>query len=135
MLVTVLVAILDPDEDSAWWGVIGLLVLVTPLIGIAATVMRWLERRRTRRRLNAIKDAIDQVSESATAEELETSVRDKVKETPRLQAEDVDALVHQQVRSYLIHESEQLKEVEAYIRLFPPELPRGAKRMLNPPAC
>ena len=35
------------------------------------------------------------------------------------------------MRSYLIHESEQLKEVEAYIRLFPPELPRSAKRMLN----
>ena len=41
----------------------------SPFIGIAATVMRWVERRRTRRRLNVIKDAIDQVSESAPAEE------------------------------------------------------------------
>ena len=129
LLFVVVVGVLP--EDSDWPVVPFVLVLVSPFIGIAATAMRWVERRRTRRRLNAINDAIDQVSESASAEELETSVRDKVKETPTLRAEDVDALVHQQVRSYLIHESEQLKEVEAYIRLFPPELPRGAKRMLN----
>ena len=131
VLLFVVVATGVLPEDSDWPVVPFVLVLVSPFIGIAATAMRWVERRRTRRRLNAINDAIDQVSESASAEELETSVRDKVKETPTLRAQDVDALVHQQVRSYLIHESEQLKEVEAYIRLFPPELPRGAKRMLN----
>ena len=130
LLFVLVTAVLPADSD--WPCVPFVLVLVSPFIGIAATVMRRVERRRTRRRLNVIKDAIDQVSESAPAEEeLESSVRDKVNETPTLRAEDVDALVHQQVRSYLIHESEQLKEVEAYIRLFPPELPRGAKRMLN----
>ena len=133
VLVFVVAAIVLPEEAVSEGLAFLLLlpVLVTPVIGISSSIMRWLERRRARRRLNAIKEAIDQVSEGASAEELETSVRDKVKETPTLGAKDVDALVHQQVRSYLIHESEHLKEVEAYIRLFPPELPRGAKRMLN----
>jgi hypothetical protein len=125
------VAVMVLPEESDWAVLIVLLVFVTPFIGIAATVMRWLERRRTRRRLDAIKDAIDDVAERASAQELEASVREKVGHTRGRRADEVDVLVHQQVRSYLIHESEQLKEVEAYIRLFPPELPRGAKRMLN----
>ena len=130
VLLTALAAALV-DEDSWVMGIIGLLILTTPVLGILASVLRLVDRMRTRRRLAAIKTAIDEVADGAAAEDLEDSVREKVGNTRGQRAGEVDALVHQQVRSYLIHESEHLKQVEAYIRHFPPELPRGAKRMLN----
>jgi len=108
-----------------------LLFVFGPFIGGYASIARFLDRRRTKRRLVAINDAIDEVAESAPAEKLEDSVREKVGHAQGARAQEVDALVRQQVRSYLIHESDHLKEVEAYIRRYPPELPRGAKRMLN----
>jgi hypothetical protein len=131
-VVFIVTANTEPDDTVTFTGLSVVLLLVAICIGVAAGLMRRIERERTQRRLAAINEAIDEVAQSGPAEDLETTVREKVGQAgSRGQVENVDALVHQQVRSYLIHESEDLKHVEAYIRRFPPDLPRGAKRMLN----
>ena len=104
--------------------------MTTP-IGLYSTSVRLLHRYRTRKRLTVIKDAVAKAAADPAAEDLEASVLEQVGNVRGVRRKQVSDLVHQEVRSYLIHESEPLKEVEDYIRLFPPELPRGAKRMLN----
>jgi hypothetical protein len=121
------------DDISEFMSVV--LVVLLPFvaisIGIYSTAVRLLDRYRTRKRLDAIKDAIHKVASSPGTEDLEASVLEQVGQVRGPRRKQVSDLVHQEVRSYLIHESEPLKEVEDYIRLFPPELPRGAKRVLN----
>jgi hypothetical protein len=116
-------------EDIADWIVTVIVVTfwVALPIGLWSSVLRLV----TRKRLIAIKEAIQSAAAGEGAEDLEASVLEQVGPTRGAKRKQVSDLVHQEVRSYLIHESEPLKEVEEYIRLFPPELPRGAKRMLN----
>src|SRR4051812_38731407 len=112
-----------------------LLVVVLPFvavsIGIYSTAVRLVHRYRTRKRLHVIKDAVAKAAADPAAEDLEASVLEQVGNVRGARHKQVSELVHQEVRSYLIHESGPLKEVEDYIRAFPPELPRGAKRVLN----
>lgn len=120
------------SADETLAVVAGWVLFVTGFLAATSLATRAIERMRTRRRLHAIDAAIATVKDTTTADELEASVLERV--TPGARAKDagqVPQLVRQQVRSYLIHESEQLKEVEGFIRVYAPRLPRGAKRMLN----
>jgi hypothetical protein len=121
------------DEVSETVALVwGLAVLAATPLGLYSTAVRLLDRYRTRRRLGEIKDAVAKAAADPAAADLEASVLEQVGPARGgVQRKQVSDLVHQEVRSYLIHESEPLKEVEDYIRLFPPELPRGAKRVLN----
>jgi hypothetical protein len=118
-----------PDAPTA---LLMLSLLVVVPVGLYSSAVRLIQRWRTRKRLTVIKDAIHSAAAGpGSAEELEANVLEQVGSARGVKRKQVSDLVHQEVRSYLIHESEPLKEVEDYIRLFPPELPRGAKRMLN----
>lgn len=124
---------LDPHNGDGTLGNLGVAMIMAAIVlGVASAWNRGRERLRTRRRLREIDAAIATVDLTSDAEALEASVLERVTPTARTRdAGQVPALVRQQVRSYLIHESEPLKEVEAFIRLYAPSLPRGAKRMLN----
>lgn len=110
-------------------GVVGEVMAVVIIGGSAGFVIvsaavpgvrSWLQARRRR----GIDERIRVLAPDTAQADLEARVLEEIEGGQ-------EELARKQVRSYLIDEAVQLREVRAFIIEHPPALPRSAKRMLN----
>jgi Arc/MetJ-type ribon-helix-helix transcriptional regulator len=100
---------------------------------LAALVVRVgaeaIDRRRVQRRMDLQREIDEEIQNITGATNALSEIEAQVLKDGKF--EKASDLVRKQVNSYLTEQSDEVRQVEAVIAEYPPELPRSAKRMLN----